>query len=128
MYVSSDAVELRGLREGGEFFTLFVLTTLAEFLADTGPEVFARNPEVAQAEVLIVECTFIKPGERERARRFGHMHLDDLVAIAPTLANRHVVLTHLSRRHRLGAGTRVIQGALAGVLRPRLHLLNVEWE
>jgi ribonuclease Z len=127
-YAAAGAEELRSLRERGEAITEDVRTTLVAYLADTGPEVFTRTPEVAEAEVLIVECTFLKPGERERARRFGHMHLDDLVAVAPTLANRHVVLTHMSRRHRLGPGTRIIQNALAGVLRPQLHLLNVEWE
>jgi ribonuclease Z len=127
-YAATEGEELRSLRERGEAITEEVRTTLVAYLADTGPEVFTERPEVAEAEVLVVECTFLKPGERERARRFGHMHLDDLVVVAPTLANRHVVLTHMSRRHRLGPGTRIIQNALAGVLRPQLHLLNVEWE
>jgi ribonuclease Z len=90
--------------------------------------VFTEHPSLAEVEVLVVECTFLRPTDRERARRFGHMHLDDLVALAPRLANRHLVLTHLSRRHRLGPGTRTIRNALGGLLRPKLHLLNVEWD
>jgi hypothetical protein len=38
-----------------------------------------------------------------------------------------LVLTHLSRRHRIAAGNRKIREALADGLRPELHLLNVEW-
>jgi len=127
-FASAGGEELRRLREGGHVITEELRTPLFAYLADTGPEVFAQHAVLAHAEVLIVECTFLRPSERERARRFGHMHLDDLVALAPTLANRHLVLTHLSRRHRLPAGARIIRAALEGILRPRLHLLNVEWD
>jgi ribonuclease Z len=89
--------------------------------------VFEREPWLNAVEVLITECTFLRPSDVERARRFGHLHLEDLVALAPRLAGRHLVLTHLSRRHRIAAGNNRIREALADVLRPELHLLNVEW-
>ncbi|HVN76839.1 MAG TPA: MBL fold metallo-hydrolase [Thermoanaerobaculaceae bacterium] len=120
--------ELRRRHDEGEEITEEVRTLLLAYLADTGPEVFDADPTLAGAEVLVVECTFLRPMDRERAGRFGHMHLDDLVALAPTLRNRHLVLTHLSRRHRLGPGARVIRKALEGTLVPELHLLNVEWD
>jgi ribonuclease Z len=124
----ASAEELRHLHEAGEVVTEEVSTPLLAYLADTGPGVFPENPVLSQAEVLVVECTFLRPADRERARRFGHMHLDDLVELAPRLENRHLVLTHLSRRHRLGPGARTIRNALDGALRPKLHLLNVEWD
>ncbi len=123
-----DEAELRRRRDRGEAITEEVRTPLLAYLADTGPEVFSEQPGLADVEVLVVECTFLRPGEVERARRFGHMHLDDVVALAPTLRNRHLVLTHLSRRHRLAPGARAIRSALAGVLAPELHLFNVEWD
>lgn len=119
--------ELQQRREAGEAITEQVVTPLLAYLADTGPEVFEQEPWLADVEVLVVECTFLAAGEQERARRFGHLHLDDLVARLGALRNRHLVLTHLSRRHRLGPGERMIRHALAG-LEPRLHLFNVEWE
>ena len=123
-----EPAELRRRHGAGEAITEEVRTPLVAYLADTGPEVFAAEPWLAAVEVLVVECTFLRPSERERARRFGHMHLDDLVERAPGLRNRHLVLTHLSRRHRLAPGSRLIRGALAPLLTPQLHLLNVEWE
>jgi len=120
--------ELRRLRKAGEVITEEVRTPLVAYLADTGPEVFAGHPFLSDVEVLVVECTFLRPSDHERARRFGHMHLDDLVELAPTLGNRHLVLTHLSRRHRIGPGARMIRNALDGLLRPQLHLFNVEWD
>jgi ribonuclease Z len=124
----TDAAELRRRHDAGETITDDVRTPLLAYLADTGPEVFADQPFLAQVEVLVVECTFLRPSDRERARRFGHMHLDDLTEIAPKLRNRHLVLTHLSRRHRLGPGARTIRKALGTGLSPELHLLNVEWD
>lgn len=120
--------DLKKRRRAGEAITEELRVPLLAYLADTGPQVFGEHPWLAQVEVLVVECTFLRPSDRERARRFGHIHLDDLLAIAPTLGNRHVVLTHLSRRHRLGPGTRAIRQALSEALRPRLHLFNVEWD
>ncbi len=120
--------ELQRRHAAGEAIAEEVRTPLLAYLADTGPEVFAEQPWLAEVEVLVVECTFLRPAERERARTFGHMHLDDLVERAPALHNRHLVLTHLSRRHRLAPGARMIRSALAPLLTPQLHLLNVEWE
>jgi ribonuclease Z len=126
-YAALSPEELRRLREGGTEITEDVRVPLLAYLADTGPEVFEREPWLAAVEVLVTECTFLRPSDLERARRFGHLHLDDLVALAPRLAGRHLVLTHLSRRHRIAAGNRKIRDALANALQPKLHTLNVEW-
>jgi ribonuclease Z len=127
-FVGLGVEELRRERQAGKTITEDVRTSLLAYLADTGPEVFTEHAWLTDVEVLVVECTFLRPTDRERARRFGHMHLDDLVELAPRLANRHLVLTHLSRRHRLGPGARTIKNALGGLLRPQLHLFNTEWE
>lgn len=120
--------ELRRLRARGDEITEDVRTPLLAYLADTGPEVFDDHPWLADVEVLVMECTFLRPADRERARRFGHVHLDDVVALAPRMANRHLVLTHLSRRHRLGPGSNAIRRALLPKLRATLHTLNIEWD
>jgi len=124
----TPAPELQRLRAVGKVVTEEVRTPLLAYVADSGPEVLTREPWLADVEVLIMECTFLRDGDRERARRFGHTHLDDLVAAAPDLRNRHLVLNHLSRRHRLATGARTIRKALVARLAPRLHLLNTEWE
>lgn len=124
----TPAAELARLRADGAVVTVEQRTSLLAYAADSGPEVLAREPWLREVEVLILECTFLREGDRERARRFGHTHLADLVEIAPLLRNRHLVLTHLSRRHRLAQGARAIRAALAGRFAGRLHLLNKEWE
>lgn len=123
-----DEAAIVALRHRGEDVTETIVTPLLAYLADTGPEPLEAFTGPGSCEVLVTECTFLAPEEHERARRFGHTHLDDIVAIAPRLACRHLVLTHLSRRHRLGPAARRIRRALEGRFGGELHLLNVEWD
>ncbi len=118
--------ELARRRAAGEAITEEVRTPLLAYLGDTGPRVFDLHPWLSSVEVLVTECTFLRPVDRDRASRFGHTHLDDLAARASALGNRHLVLTHLSRRHRLAAGSREIRRRMAD-FSGRLHLLNSEW-
>lgn len=119
--------ELARRRAKGEQISETVRVALLAYLGDTDPRVFDLHPWLARVEVLITECTFLRPADRQRAARFGHTHIDDLVARVGDLANRHLVLTHLSRRHRLSTGSRELRRRLADFA-GRLHLLNSEWE
>lgn len=123
----TPAADLEALRRQGLSITEESAVPLVAYTADTGPDVFARERWLREAEVLIVECTFLRPEDRERAARYGHLHLDDLVDLAPLLGNRHLVLTHLSRRHRLAEGEQKIRAAVGSRLSAALHFLNVEW-
>ncbi len=118
---------IRDLRQKGIEVSETVEVPLFAYLADTGPEILEKESWLAGVEVLVVECTFLRPQDRERARRFGHIHLDDLRSWLPFVHNRHWVLTHLSRRHRLGPASKTIRQALATEHGPQVHLLNVEW-
>ena len=127
-FADLDERRLQELRAAGTTITEEITVPILGYVADTGPGVFDAEPWLLEVEVLVTECTFVRPGELERARRYGHMHLDDLVALAPRLSCRHLVLTHLSRRHRLAKGSETIAEALKGRTRAALHTLNVEWE
>ncbi len=124
----SPPEELQRLRAAGVEITEEARAPLLAYASDSGPEVLVSEPWLRDVEVLVLECTFLRESDRERARQFGHTHLADLVEVAPALRNRHLVLTHLSRRHRLAPGARAIRAALAGRFAGTLHLLNKEWE
>lgn len=69
------------------------------YCGDTGRDVLASEPRLFSARILLLECTFLGAGTRGRGERFGHLHLDDLVASAASFENEVVVLHHLSARH-----------------------------
>jgi len=70
------------------------------YCGDTGPGVFAREPRLFDAQVLLLECTFLGSAARDKGARFGHLHIEDIAEQAARFDNRHLVLHHLSRRFR----------------------------
>jgi ribonuclease Z len=50
--------------------------------------------------VLLIECSFVAPEDRDRAREYAHMHLDDIAERAALFENEAIVLTHFSLRYR----------------------------
>ena len=124
--LSGDEIAERRL--AGEEVTEYSETDILAYCADSGPGVLEPGSPALAAEVLLVECSFFRPGDRERAARYGHLHLEDLLARAEALRCRHLVLLHASRRHRLGE----VETILAERLRPHvgaaLHHLMVDWD
>ncbi len=126
--VGLDGEEIRNLREAGEAVTVVERAPLLAYTADTGPGLFRTHPELLSVEVLLVECTFFRPSDRDRAARYGHMHLDDLIELVPRLRCRHLVLLHGSRRHRLREIERFLETRLRPIVPASLHHLVVDWE
>lgn len=92
--------DLLARRQAGEVITDTVEDLALTYLGDTGPGVFASEPRLFEAGVLVAECTFVGDELRDRGSRYKHLHLADLAEHAGRFANRAIVLTHLSRRHR----------------------------
>jgi ribonuclease Z len=120
--------EIARRRHAGETVTEELTTDLLAYCADCGPGVFATGPEVLSSEVLLIECSFFRPVDRERAATFGHMHIDDLLPQVEHLGCRHLVILHPSRRHRLREVERILDERLRPVLGCTLHHLMVDWD
>jgi len=120
--------EIARRRLTGEEVTEDVAATILAYCADSGPGLLETRPELFAAEVLLVECSFFRPADRDRAARYGHTHLADLLPCLGAFECRHLVLLHASRRHRL----RELEAILDDEVRPHfsgeLHHLNVDWE
>jgi ribonuclease Z len=111
--------ELARRREAGEAIEELADSLELSYCGDTADGVFELEPRVFEARVLLIECTFLGPELVDQARTFGHLHLQDLAAQVDRFANEALVLTHLSRRHRLSDLRQAAERALAG-LAPRL--------
>jgi len=101
---------------------------LVAYAADTGPGLFARRPDLLAAEVVLLECSFFSPSDRDRAERYGHLHLEDLLAVADRLRCRHLVLLHGSRRERLRDIETVVSRELEPLLPCPVRHLMVDWD
>ena len=94
--------EIAALRAGGRDVTRREEIPLLAYPGDCGPEVFDAAPDLYRARVLLVECSFIGENDRDRAREYAHIHLDDIADRASLFRNEAIVLTHFSLRYRPG--------------------------
>ena len=92
--------EIAALRAGGREVTRREEIPLFAYPGDCSPEVFDAAPELYGARVLLLECSFVDPEDRDRAREYAHMHLDDVIERADLFRNEAIVLTHFSLRYR----------------------------
>ena len=120
--------EIAHRRSEGERVTEETATEVLTYCADSGPGVLDAGSPALESEVLLLECSFFRQTDRERALRFGHLHLDDILERIECFRCRHLVLLHASRRHRLRDVEEILRDRLEPVLECSLHHLMIDWE
>ncbi len=93
--------KIAALRAEGVIVTRREEKPLLAYPGDCGSAVFEAAPELFRARVLLVECSFVLPEDRDRARAYEHLHLDDFIERASLFENEAIVLTHFSQRYRV---------------------------
>jgi ribonuclease Z len=79
------------------------------FSGDTTIEFLQDNPLAQEAQVLFIECTYIDDKRPvARAREWGHIHLDEILANRHLFKNEKIVLTHFSKRYHRRYITQVL--------------------
>jgi len=114
--------ELAALKRGGTAIEETLVEDWVSYCGDTAATVLDAEPRLLASRILILECTFLAAGHGDRARKFGHVHLDDLVERRDRFANEHLVLCHLSRRHSAAELGRAVAEKL-GPLAERVQLV-----
>ncbi len=100
-----ELVELK--KQGIEIeYTLEV--PLIACCGDTAEGDWIEHELVRSARVLLLECTFFDPDHVRRARAGHHMHVRDVARLLSRLDNRHIVLTHVTRRTALRDAKRTL--------------------
>ena len=119
----SDA-EIRSLRAAGE--DVFVTTEALEvvFTGDTVIDVVEREEAVRTARLLIMEVTFLDDSVTvAKAKRTGHVHLDEVIERAALFENEAILFTHFSARHDALAIQQILERRLPASLRGRVTAL-----
>lgn len=114
--------KIRDLRLAGAEVTDEVRMPRLAYLGDSSPEGMDACPAMYEAEVFIMEVTFVAPGHRkERIHKFGHMHLDDVLERRERFHNELIIASHFSTRYHSRQVHRLIQQAVPDMLDGRLH-------
>jgi ribonuclease Z len=122
-----DRARLGELRRAGQVVDEPYDVPVLCFSGDTRVEVLEANPELQDAETLVLEATFLD--ERvsvDDARAMGHIHLDELVARADLLTARDVVLHHFSARYGPAEVAKICQRRIPDALGGRLRVFSAD--
>jgi ribonuclease Z len=115
--------QIRDLRLGGTEVSTEIRLPRVAYLGDTTPAGLDANPDVYRAEILILEVTFVAPSERpERIHKYGHTHLDDLLARADRFENDWIIASHFSTRMHSDQIQRIMEKKLPEGLRSRVKV------
>jgi ribonuclease Z len=99
------------------------------YTGDTDRGLLETCEALYKAEVLMIECSFIKDGHQDRAAKYRHIHVDDLADFAERFENEVIVLTHFSRRYSRDEIRDGVRRRLPASLRERVRLgLPGEWQ
>ena len=115
--------QIRDLRLSGVEVSAEIRLPKVAYLGDTAPQGLDSLPEIYRAEILILEMTFVAPNERPALiHKFGHTHLDDLIARAERFENEVIIASHFSTRLHPDQIQRIVERRLPESLRGRLKV------
>jgi ribonuclease Z len=114
--------DIGDLRRQGADVTEEFRWPLLFYTGDTDRGILETNEAIFNAEVLIMECSFVAAGDQERAARYRHIHFDDIAEFAGRFANTMILLTHFSRRYSRAEIRDEIRRRCPATLRDRIRL------
>jgi ribonuclease Z len=122
-YMGLPGDKIRDLRLAGTEVTRELRVPRLAYLGDSSPSGLDASPAMYDAEVLIMEITFVAPSHRkDKIHKFGHMHLDDVVERASRFRNQVIIASHFSTRYHSRQIQHHIERALPDLLGGRLQL------
>jgi ribonuclease Z len=115
--------KIRDLRLAGTEVTEERRIPRLAYVGDSSPEGLDDCPAMFEAQILITEMTFVAARHRkEKIHKFGHMHLDDIIARRERFHNEVVIAAHFSTRYHAKQIRQYVEAALPDMLDGRLHL------
>ena len=115
--------QIRDLRLSGVEVSAEIRLPKVAYLGDTAPPGLDAFAEIYQAQILILEMTFVAPNERPSViHKFGHTHLDDLLARADRFENEVIIASHFSTRLHPDQIQRIVEKSLPDSLQGRLKV------
>jgi ribonuclease Z len=122
-YLELSGEKLAELRRDGVDLTYDLEVPLVCYCGDTAYGKFFELDWVRKAKIMILECTFVEQGHRDRATAGNHLHLDDFLRLQDMLENESILLVHLSRRTSLAVARQELRNCLSEEKFKRLHFL-----
>lgn len=115
--------EIRDLRLAGTEVTAEVRVPRVAYLGDSTIEGLDNCPAMYEAQVLITEISFLSASHRRhKVKKFGHIHLDDIIERRARFQNEVIIAGHFSTRYHSKQVKTLVEKALPDMLDGRLRL------
>lgn len=122
-YFGRPGPELAALRKSGAEIQYRLEVPLIAFLGDTALGPVFDHPDVQNAQILITECTFFDPTHKTKAKAGKHLHIDQFATVLPKLQNRHIVVTHVTRRTGVRRARAILRRVVGEERLKQIHFL-----
>jgi ribonuclease Z len=116
---------LRDRRLAGETITEPHVVPLLCVTGDTQIELFRDDPRPRSCMVLVHEVTsWDDRRDVEETRKWGHTHLEEIVAHAEAFEGEALVLVHRSPRHTKAEAEAIVRARFPASVRDRVHVFG----
>jgi ribonuclease Z len=124
-FAGREGRELAALRAAGVAITDSHVEPLLCVTGDTQIEFFDEHEVVRRCRVLVHEVTSWddRRGVAE-TRRWGHTHLDEMIARAEQFTGEALVLVHRSMRHSRSEAEALVRARFPAGVRERVHVFG----
>jgi ribonuclease Z len=125
-YAGTPGAGLARLRSQGVEIQETVVEPQLTFIGDCVAGSLFDEAHIWDSKILILEATFLAPGEEPLAAQKGHTHLHEIVAALEHFGDRvrcrHIVLKHFSMRYREEEIRAHVERAVPANFRERVSL------
>lgn len=122
-YFGLPGDKIRDLRLSGVEVTAEHRIPRFAYLGDSSPQGLDACPAMYEAQVLVMEITFVAPSHRkDKIHKFGHIHLDDVLERRDRFNNELIIASHFSTRYSTKRIKDLVARKLPDMLAGRLHL------
>jgi ribonuclease Z len=91
--------QIRQLAVSGQEVSAEIRFPRVAYLGDSTIQGLDANPAMFDADILIMEMSFVAKCHRgDKLRRYGHVHLDDVITRQDKFRNKVIIASHFSTR------------------------------
>lgn len=117
-YKNLSKDEIVNLRRQGIDVNEMRQTPIVSFTGDTQIEFLHSRPWIVKSKILILEATYLDDKRSvNKAREWGHTHLDEIIPHLDEIESERIVLIHASSRYSEGEAHRILRAKI-----PAKHL------
>ncbi len=113
--------ELAELKRKGIQIESTVSLPLIGYSGDTKIEALIENEEFCRCQTVFIECTYLDERKTtENARKWGHIHLTELLPHLDQFKSEKIVLFHISGRYSKQQINEILDKRIPPQIRPRI--------